>query len=84
MINLSEIRKKVQIDNLYIAEIKIDDYFADRQFEINGYLCSFLKRDIDNGAGEKIVFIKQSLIVNRLKELQNKISETIFRIKHFK
>ena len=48
------------------------------QLKINGYQFPFLWRDRDNRGGGKIVFIKQGLIVNRLKQLETKISVTIF------
>ena len=76
--DLREVCKKVQIDILCIDETKLDDSFPDSQFKINGYQFPFLRRDRDNREGGKIVFIKQGLIVNRLKQLETKISETIF------
>ena len=76
--DLREVCKKVQIDILCIDETKLDDSFPDSQFKINGYQFPFLRRDRDNRGEGKIVFIKQGLIVNRLKQLETKISETIF------
>ena len=75
--DLREVCKKVQIDILCIDETKLDDSFPDSQFKINGYQFLFLRRDRGNRGGGKIVFIKQGLIVNRLKQLETKISETI-------
>ena len=57
---------------------KLDGSFSDSLFKINGYQFPFLRRDRDNRGGEKIVSIKQGLIANRLKQLETKISETIF------
>ena len=83
--DLREVCRKVQIDILCIDETKLDDSFPDSQFKINGYQFPFLRRDRDNRWGGKVVFIKQGLIVNKLKQLETKISETIFfRINHFK
>ena len=65
--DLREVCKKVQIDILCIDETKLDDSFPDSQFKINGYQLPFLRRDRDNRGERKIVFIKQGLIVNRLK-----------------
>ena len=76
--NLREVCKNVQIDILCIDETKLDDPFPDSQFKINEYQLPFLRRDRDNRGGGKIVFMKQYLIVNRLKQLETKISETIF------
>ena len=69
--------KKVQIDILFIGEARLDDSFLDSQFKINGYQFPFLRRNRDNRGGGKIVFIKQGLIINRLKQLETKISETV-------
>ena len=76
--DLREVCKKVQIDILCIDETKLDDSFPDSQFKINGYQFLFLRRDRGNRGGGKTVFIKQGLIVNRLKQLETKISEAIF------
>ena len=63
--------------NLYlcIAEIKLDDSFPDSQFKINGYQFPLLRGDRDHKGVEKIVFVKEGLIVYRLKQLENKISQ---------
>ena len=63
---------------LIFFETKLDDSFPDSQFKINGYQFPFLRKDRDNKGGGKIVFLKQGLIINRLKQLETKISETIF------
>ena len=63
---------------LIFFETKLDDSFPDSQFEINGHQFPFLRKDRDNKGGGKIVFLKQGLIINRLKQLETKISETIF------
>ena len=52
--------------------------FPDSQFKISGYQFPFVRTYRDNRGGGKIVLIKQGLIVNRLKQLEIKISETIF------
>ena len=76
--DLCEICKKVKINILCVDERKLDDSLPDSQFKVNGYQFPVLRRDRDNRGGEKIVFIKQVLIVNRLKQLETKISETFF------
>ena len=63
---------------LIFFETKLDDSFPDSQFEINGHQFPFLRKGRDNKGGGKIVFLKQGLIINRLKQLETKISETIF------
>ena len=63
---------------LIFFETKLDDSFPGSQFEINGHQFPFLRKGRDNKGGEKIVFLKQGLIINRLKQLETKISETIF------
>ena len=70
--DLREVCKKVEIDILCIDETKLDDSFTDSQFKIKGYQFPFLRKDRDNRGGEKFVFIKQGLIVNRLKQLKLK------------
>ena len=70
--------KKVQIDTLCIDESKLDDSFPDSQFKINEYQFPFLRRDRDNRGGGKIVFIKQDLVVNRLKQLELKSQKCFF------
>ena len=73
MDDLREVFKKVQIDILCIDETKLDGSFPESQFKINGYQFPFLGRDRDNRGGGKTVFIKQGLIVNRLKQLEIKL-----------
>ena len=63
---------------LIFFETKLDDSFPDSQFEINGHQFPFPRKYRDNKGGGKIVFLKQGLIINRLKQLETKISETIF------
>ena len=63
---------------LIFFETKLDDSFPDSQFKINGHQFPFLRKDRDNKGEGKIVFLKQGLIINRLKQLETKISETIF------
>ena len=75
--DLREVCKKVEIDILCIDETKLDDSYTDSQFKIKGYQFPFLRKDRDNRGGEKFVFIKQGLIVNRLKQLKLK-SQKIF------
>ena len=58
---------------LIFFETKLDDSFPDSQFKINGYQFPFLRKDRDNKGGGKIVFLKQGLIINRLKQLETKI-----------
>ena len=70
--DLREVCKKVEIDILCIDETKLDDSYTDSQFKIKGYQFPFLRKDRDNRGGEKFVFIKQGLIVNRLKQLKLK------------
>ena len=76
--DLLEVCKKVQIDILCINETELDDSFPGSQFKINGYQFTFLRRNRDDRGGGKLVFIKQGLIVKRLKQLETKISETGF------
>ena len=63
---------------LIFFETKLDDSFPDSQFEINGHQFPFLRKYRDSKGGGKIAFLKQGLIINRLKQLETKISETIF------
>ena len=70
--DLREVCKKVEIDILCIDETKLDDSYTDSQFKIKRYQFPFLRKDRDNRGGEKFVFIKQGLIVNRLKQLKLK------------
>ena len=75
---MKKVLKKVQIDIFCIDAAKIDDSFPDSQFKVNEYQFSFLRSDRDNRGGGKFAFIKQGLIVNRLKQLENKISVNFF------
>ena len=58
---------------LIFFETKLDDSFPDSQFKINGYQFPFLRKDRDNKGGGKIVFLRQGLLINRLKQLETKI-----------
>ena len=70
--------RKIQIGIICIEETKPHDSFPDSHFKINGYQFPFLRRDRDHTGGGKIVFIKQGMIVNRLKELKTKIRNYFF------
>ena len=76
--DLPEVCQKNQIDIFSLNETKLNDSFPDSQLKITAYQFPFLRGDRDNRGGGKIVFIKRGLIVNRLRQLETTISETIF------
>ena len=58
-------------------ETKLDESFPDHQFKKVSYQFPPFRKDRDNHGGRKVVFIKEGLIVNRIKELETNKSETI-------
>ena len=62
------ITKFFPLDILCIDEKKLDDSFRDYQFKIDGYQFPPFRRDTNKFGGEKIVYVKDGLIVTRLNE----------------
>ena len=58
-------------------EVKLDKSFLDQQLKIDGYQLPPFKRDTDKHWGGKVAFVKEGLIVNRIKEFKLNKSETI-------
>ena len=77
VISFREIIKKAPLDIICIDETKLDQSFPDSQFYIENYQFPPFRRDRDSKGGGKMVFIKNGLIVKRIKDLETKISETI-------
>ena len=60
-----------------IDETKIDPSFPDAQFHTDGYQFLPFRRDRNKKGGGKIVFVRQTIIARRMKELEGKTSELI-------
>ena len=72
---LRVITKNFPLDILCVDETKLGDNFPDHQFKIDGYQFPPFRRDRNKFVGEKIV--KNDVIVKRLNDFENNISETI-------
>ena len=79
---LREILKKSPLEIIYVDETKLGESFPDQQFKIDGYQSPTFRRKRDKHGGGKVVFVKEGLIVNRIKEFQTNKSETI-SLEHF-
>ena len=55
----------------------MDDSFSDHQFKIDGYQFIPFRRDRNKFGWEKIAYVKDALIAERLNDFETKISETI-------
>ena len=60
-----------------IDETKIDPSFRDVQFHIDGYQLPPFRIDQNKKDGRKIVFVREGIIPNRMKELDGKTSGII-------
>ena len=77
ILHLREICQKCPIEILCIDETKLDSSFPDQQFKIEGYQFPPYRRDRNAHGGGKLVFIRQSLIVKRLQDLELEEHESI-------
>ena len=75
--SLREILKKSSLEIICVDETKLDESFPDHQFKIDGYQFISFRRDREKHGSGKVVFVKEGLIVNRIKELETNKSETI-------
>ena len=77
IIDLRETMSKAPFEIVCTDETKLDENFPDFQFHMeNNQLPSF-QRDQNSKGGGKLVFVKNGLIVKRVKDLETKVSETI-------
>ena len=75
--SLREILKKSSLEIICVDETKLDEGFPESQFQIDGYQFPLFRRDRDKHGGGKVVYIKEGLMVNRIKEFETNRSETI-------
>ena len=75
--SLRQILKKPSLEIICVDKIKLDESFPDHQFKIDGYQFPPFRRDRDKHGGGKVVYVKEGLIVNRIKEFETNKSETI-------
>ena len=68
---------KCPIDIVRIDETKIDPSFPDVQFHIDGHQFPSFCGDRNKKGERKIVFVRESIIAKRMKQLEGKISEPI-------
>ena len=77
IIDLQEIRSKAPLDIVCIDETKFDESVSDFQFHMENYQFPPFRRDRNSKGGGKLVFLKNGLIAERVKDLETKVSETI-------
>ena len=75
--SLRQILKKPSLEIICVDETKLDESFQDHNFKIDGYQFAPFRRDRDKHGGGKVVYVKEGLIVNRIKEFETNKSETI-------
>ena len=78
--NITDFRKitsKAPLGIGCIDETKLDESFPDFQFHMENYQFPPFRRDRNSKGGGKLVFVKNSLVAKRVKDLETKGSETI-------
>ena len=65
--SLRQILKKPSLEIICVDETKLDESFPDHQFKIDGYQFPPFRRDRDKHGGGKVVYVKEVLIVTRIK-----------------
>ena len=70
---LYEVFKKGPVDILFVNKTKLDSSFPDAWLKIDGYQFPSFRKDRNAKGGGKITFIRQRLIVKRLKFLKPKL-----------
>ena len=61
---------KTEVDILWIEETKIDPFFPDSQFQIDGYQFPPFRKDRNKHRGGKIVYVRNSTITKRIKQFK--------------
>ena len=74
---IRDLVSKAPIDILCVDETKLDSSFPDQQFKIEGYHFPPFRKDKNISSGGKIVFIRENLIVKRLKDFESSLIESI-------
>ena len=68
-----KIFKKGPVDILFVNKTKLDSSFPNAWLKIDGYQFPSFRKDRNAKGGGKITFIRQRLIVKRLKFLKPKL-----------
>ena len=76
IIDLREIMSKAPLDIVCADETKLDESFPDFQFHMENYQFPPFRRDRNSKGVGKVVFVKNSLIAKRVKDLETKVSKT--------
>ena len=69
---------KASVDILRVDETKLSLSFLDSQFKIEDYQYPPLRMDSSSKDERKIIYITESLIVKRIKNIETKNAKTIF------
>ena len=75
--NLREFCFKTEVDILCIDETKIDPSYPDSQFHIDGYQFPPFRKDRNKHGGGKIVYVRNGIIAERIKQFEEGFGETI-------
>ena len=75
--DLQEFCFKTEADILYIDETKIDRSNPDSQFHIDGYQFPPFCKDRNKHGGGKIVYVRNGIIAERIKQFEEGFGETI-------
>ena len=63
--------------------MKLGESLPDHRSKVDGYQFRPFRKDWDKNGGGKVVFVKEGLIVSRIKEFETSKSEKMFRTNHF-
>ena len=66
-----------KVDILCVDETKLDAFYPNAQFHIEGYQFSPFCRDRNKHGGGKMVFVRNSIIAKGLESLEGKESDAI-------
>ena len=77
IVSLREVLSKAPIDILRVDEIKVDAGYPDHQFKISGYRFPPLRRNRNSKGWGKIVFVREGVIVKKMKNFETENAETI-------
>ena len=79
--SLREILKKSSLEIICIDETKLDASFPDHQFKIDGYQFPPFRKDRDKHGDGKVVFVKEGMIVYKIKVFEiNKSEATCLKL----
>ena len=76
VVDAREVFRKLQLDDFFLSETKLDDGFPSAEFYIENFQVRN-RRDRENNEGGLREFVRKGFITKKVKAYETKVSETI-------